>query len=57
MDPSGFFVLIIMATFTLFGGSILLGFLVMERSPAHPSSADQRRPATRRRARRQRKRL
>jgi len=57
MDPSSFIVLLIMATFTLFGGSILLGFLVMERNPAHPSSACQRRPATRRRARTQRKRL
>jgi hypothetical protein len=56
MDPFSFLVLITMATFTLFGGSILLSFLVMERNPGQASSARQRRPATRRRARNKRNR-
>jgi hypothetical protein len=54
MDPFSFLILITMATFTLFGGSILLSFLVMERNAGQPSSAPGR--ATRRRARNRRNR-
>jgi hypothetical protein len=50
MDPSSFLVALVMATFGLFGASILVSFLVLERNPGRVRS-EVRRTASRRRAR------